>query len=421
MISNASMLAPGPSRYLWWPSSPPLASLDLSPSPASAWKPFYYHPHESMLSWIPDKHLALVGPIAVYWLVSLWFQTLDTLRLPFFEKYRLHEPEEIQKKNKASASKVVVMVLVQQIVQTMLGAFVLEDEETVRRQVFQDHGENMRKLGVYLAHVVCGTVGYSSGLRLLNRFGLEAVQWLYWWGIPVAQFWFAFLVMDTWQYVFHRAFHESRFLYRHFHSHHHRLYVPYSFGALYNHPLEGLLFDSASGAVSHALSLMTVRQAILLFTFSTLKTVCDHGGYAFPWWLDPLHLVFPNCAEYHDVHHQMQGLRYNYSQPFFIHFDVLFGTRISSEKFEKMRQANKKGRDRERAERLAMSSGNASAKDEVPTASSAAATSAETVPRKRVVQGGRTDISPEDIALSEKDPFTTTDIDSYRAKAGTTT
>jgi hypothetical protein len=46
-------------------------------------------------------------------------------------------------------------------------------------------------------------------------------------------------VMDAWQYVLHRTFHESRFLYKHFHSHHHRLYVPYAFGALYNHPLEG--------------------------------------------------------------------------------------------------------------------------------------------------------------------------------------
>jgi Fatty acid hydroxylase superfamily len=45
--------------------------------------------------------------------------------------------------------------------------------------------------------------------------------------------------MDGWQYFWHRAFHESRFLYRNFHSHHHRLYVPYAFGALYNHPLEG--------------------------------------------------------------------------------------------------------------------------------------------------------------------------------------
>lgn len=45
--------------------------------------------------------------------------------------------------------------------------------------------------------------------------------------------------MDAWQYAMHRAFHENKFLYRNFHSHHHRLYVPYAYGALYNHPVEG--------------------------------------------------------------------------------------------------------------------------------------------------------------------------------------
>lgn len=53
--------------------------------------------------------------------------------------------------------------------------------------------------------------------------------------------------MDAWQYALHRSFHESRFLYKHFHSHHHRLYVPYAFGALYNHPLEGVLSMRGSG------------------------------------------------------------------------------------------------------------------------------------------------------------------------------
>lgn len=180
-------------RRSWgfWPSSPPFSSLNLTPSPSEAWKPLYYHPHESILPPVSDKILALLAPIAVYWLVSLWFQLLDTLRLPFFEKYRLHEPEEIQKRNKVSASKVIVMVLLQQAVQTVLGFFVLEDEETVRGQVFQDHDENMRKLGIHLARFVCGTVGYKTGLQILSSYGTQVVQWLYWWGIPIAQYWWA--------------------------------------------------------------------------------------------------------------------------------------------------------------------------------------------------------------------------------------
>lgn len=248
-------------------------------------------------------------------------------------------------------------------------------------------------------------------------------------------------VMDAWQYALHRAFHESRFLYRHFHSHHHRLYVPYAFGALYNHPLEGLLLDSAGGAISHALALMTIRQGILLFTFSTLKTVCDHGGYAFPWWLDPLHLVFPNCAEYHDVHHQMQGLRFNYSQPFFVHFDVLFGTRIGVEKFDKMKAASRKIRDEIRESR-----GNGSGSGEEgkqPIINGSAITTLRTTDAERTELRRRTvasakagtdtlsssntllqdpaEKSAEEIIAGEENPFVTTNMESYREKAGNRT
>lgn len=56
----------------------------------------------------------------------------------------------------------------------------------------------------------------------------------------------AMLVMDTRQYFLHH----NKFLCRHVHSLHHRLGAPYSFGALYNHPVEGLLLDALGGALS---------------------------------------------------------------------------------------------------------------------------------------------------------------------------
>ena len=94
--------------------------------------------------------------------------------------------------------------------------------------------------------------------------------------------------------------------------------MPYAFGALYNHPLEGMLLDTLGAEMARLCSRMTLRQTVVFFTLSTFKTVCDHCGYAFPWYLNPVQLLFPNNAEYHDVHHQSQGLRYNYSQPFFV-------------------------------------------------------------------------------------------------------
>jgi sphinganine C4-monooxygenase len=159
-------------------------------------------------------------------------------------------------------------------------------------------------------------------------------------------FLFSRLVMDTWQYFFHRFFHTNQYLYRSIHSVHHRLYVPYAFGALYNHWLEGILLDTLGAAVAHSLALMSMRQAILLFTIATLKTVDDHCGYSLPF--DPFQLIFPNNAAYHDIHHrvgfslfpsprtstelalfdfQIWGIKYNFSQPFFIHWDVILNTR----------------------------------------------------------------------------------------------
>jgi len=72
--------------------------------------------------------------------------------------------------------------------------------------------------------------------------------------------------------------HVNTFLYRHIHSWHHRLYVPYAFGALYNHPLEGFTLDTVGAMVAHTLAGLTTRQAILFFAISTAKTVDDHCG-----------------------------------------------------------------------------------------------------------------------------------------------
>src|SRR5688572_22375256 len=128
--------------------------------------------------------------------------------------------------------------------------------------------------------------------------------------------------------------HVNKFLYKQFHSWHHRLYVPYAFGSLYNHPVEGFVLDSLGAAIAEWLTGLTNRQAMLLFIVSTLKTVDDHCGYNLPF--DPLQFVTSNNADYHDIHHQVScfrffytiahfiqviGIKSNFAQPFFIHWD----------------------------------------------------------------------------------------------------
>lgn len=85
-------------------------------------------------------------------------------------------------------------------------------------------------------------------------------------------FCFIRVIVDFHQYVLHRMAHHYQFLYKHFHSHHHRLYVPYAFGALYNHPVEGFMLDTVGAALAFEITCMSAKMGMVFFTFSNLKT-----------------------------------------------------------------------------------------------------------------------------------------------------
>lgn len=125
------------------------------------------------------------------------------------------------------------------------------------------------------------------------------------------------------------------------HSRHHRLYVPYAYGALYNHPIEGFLLDTLGAGIAYKVAGMSTRQAMCFFTCLTLKTVDDHSGYSLPW--DPIQYLSSNNAAYHDVHHQSWGIKVcvkiapldrilsnlnqtNFSQPCSTFWDRVLGT-----------------------------------------------------------------------------------------------
>ena len=289
----------------------------------------YYSDAPRALPYLSDKYMSLAIPVAVYWAAALAFHALDVIRPAFAEKYRIHEPAEIARRNRVSMAKVVCMVASQHVVQTLLGVIVLVDTaHNATRRLDADPVRDVLALGDWVQRTLA-LVTPRATPELATRVALA----LYWWMIPWAQLWLGCLVMDSWQYALHRLMHEVRFLYRTLHSHHHRLYVPYAFGALYNHPLEGLLLDTASAALAQEVTRMNLRVSMVFFAVSTFKTVCDHCGYNFPWYYNPLHLFFPNSAAYHDVHHQSKGLRFNYSQPFFVHFDTLFNTRVDPDDF----------------------------------------------------------------------------------------
>ncbi|XP_004138918.1 sphinganine C4-monooxygenase 1 isoform X1 [Cucumis sativus] len=228
---------------------------------------------------ISDDLLGTFVPIFVYWFYSGLY-----LLLGFFDNYRLHSKTDEDEKNLVSKSTVVRGVLFQQFIQAIV------------------------------AIILFKLTGNDDGSNAVPKS----------WPMVVLQFLTAMFILDTWQYFAHRYMHHNKFLYRHIHSQHHRLVVPYAFGALYNHPVEGLLLDTIGGALSFLASGMTPRISIFFFSFATIKTVDDHCGLWLPGNL--FHILFRNNTAYHDVHHQLYGSKFNFSQPFFVTWDRILGT-----------------------------------------------------------------------------------------------
>ncbi|KAI0047232.1 sphingosine hydroxylase [Auriscalpium vulgare] len=292
--------------------------------------PFYYSHGPTVFPGIPDEVTALAAPIVTYWIASAIFHVFDISGWKWLDNHRIHDSAEVASRNLVTRPQVVVAVVFQQALQTMLGyVWMATETHTV------DHVGSMKRIATFIENLVVAALGARRAHGVLTALGPQSVYFTYWWFIPAVQLFIAMFVMDTWQYFLHRAMHVNRFFYKHLHSVHHRLYVPYAFGALYNHPLEGFILDSLGAVLSETASQMSVRQTAFFFALSSSKTVDDHCGYRFP--LDPLQMFSGNTADYHDIHHQVIGIKSNFSQPFFVHWDVILGTRMTRKDIEDRR------------------------------------------------------------------------------------
>ncbi|KAG0326093.1 hypothetical protein BGZ99_010148 [Dissophora globulifera] len=275
-----------------------------------------------LLPFISDQSLALLLPLIVYWVYSLFFHWISIQEFPWFEKYRIHDKEE-ETRNRVSLREVIKAVIVQQVLQTALGFIVVVADDS--EMVFDDELSLARyQMWISSALSLAGLQATLSPAIIANM-----AHVCYYYIESAVRFFIAMSFLDTWQYFLHRLFHNVPYLYKHFHSRHHRLYVTYSFGALYNHPFEGFLMDSVGASLAFLVSGMGNRGALAFFSFSTLKTVDDHCGYNLPF--NPLQRIFWNNADYHDIHHQNFGIKSNFSQPFGTIWDHVLGTHMSRE------------------------------------------------------------------------------------------
>lgn len=220
--------------------------FDLPPLPA-----YTLTPRPPLVSFIPDNILALLLPIIAYWAISMIFHYIDVN--DYFSEYRLHTPAELLKRNHVSRADVVRDVLLQQLIQTIAGLglawfdeieYLGKDEYAValwarRIRIVQN------VVPALLGLVGLDSVGLSKHLSghpdlagflaggsypdlvqtwILDN-GTEVVApafagWelaagtaIHWYLIPLIQFLVAIVIVDTWQYFWHRAMHLNRWLY----------------------------------------------------------------------------------------------------------------------------------------------------------------------------------------------------------------
>jgi len=212
---------------------PPLPSYTLSQQPP-------------LIAPIPDKYLSLALPIVAYWALSMVFHYIDEFDL--FPQYRLHTPAEVLKRNHVSRWEVVRDVVIQQIVQTIVGVglAMTEPEHFIGREEF-DIAMWAQRLRLAQRYIPAGlgvagidavslaqkAAPYSSALAGVLSGGdytlvqvvdgivtpayagweLAVAKIMYYVAFPALQFFLAILIVDTWQYFLHRAMHMNKWLY----------------------------------------------------------------------------------------------------------------------------------------------------------------------------------------------------------------
>jgi sphinganine C4-monooxygenase len=223
------------------------AAFDLPPLPS-----YTLAPQPDYISWFPDQYLALACPVIAYWVLSMFFHVIDVYDL--FPQYRLHTPAEVLKRNHATRWEVCRDVILQQVIQTVVGlglGYFDEEQAMTGKDDFNVAVWAQRiRIAQRAVPALLGFVGVNAG-ELAKRIALDyptassilaggqypsmlqvlavngesvtapafapwemvVAQAIYWVGIPAIQFIFAILVVDTWQYFLHRIMHTNQWLY----------------------------------------------------------------------------------------------------------------------------------------------------------------------------------------------------------------
>ena len=118
------------------------------------------------------------------WVYSLFFMMLDHSNLGWLKKYRIQEPEDIKRRNKATVLQVIKAVVMQQIIQTLLGWWWLDSTDGDEVGHVQILLGLYRRVSIILQYFLDADYYQPFMISIAPRI----LSIVYWWILPVAQF-----------------------------------------------------------------------------------------------------------------------------------------------------------------------------------------------------------------------------------------
>lgn len=262
--------------------------------------------------------VALSPPIS-YWTTSLFYETVSYFGL--FPQYRVmpREDDNAPAKNQVSKRVVLRYMALHSLLATF-GIFLVAEHVPMKSFAELPTFETTLMLKGFQSSAL-----QNWGPLLLRICHLAARQLV------------TIIIMDGWLFWCHLAMHKNPWLYReclalrlalnctqhlthkqitnqlcrdigNIHCVHHKLYVPYSFGALYNHWAESLFQDDLGGVLSVTIVGLSDWEQVLFYAWTMAKSVEDHAGYELPF--SPFVIMgrlTGSGVAYHNVHHQIWG------------------------------------------------------------------------------------------------------------------
>lgn len=108
--------------------------------------------------------------------------------IPFFEKYRIHTSDDMKKRNRVSAAKVLTMVTIQQSIQAILGLILIKPTDPAAAALKDK--EIVARWSAYIYNVALHFTS-STQVGVVSEMVAKAAYWI---GIPFLQFFCAMQV-----------------------------------------------------------------------------------------------------------------------------------------------------------------------------------------------------------------------------------